>query len=117
MPPKTVWEWVEAYGAIHTDPEKVHGSWDEARKESALRLGELITEEAMESLYKDGGILLPDIRECETITLDLWIAVQKKKAQVKGNVFDEQKMELPAFVDFRMFSNVEWLNDGEIIWK
>ncbi|MBE5782699.1 MAG: DUF5107 domain-containing protein [Clostridiales bacterium] len=70
---------------------------------------------AEEILYKDGGILLPDIRECETITLDLWIAVQKKKAQEKGTVFDEQKMDPPAFVDFRMFSNAEWLNGGEII--
>ena len=66
-------------------------------------------------LYKDGGLLIPDIRECETITLDLWIAVQKKKAQVAGETFDESAMKPPRFADFRMFANVEWLNGGEVI--
>ena len=66
-------------------------------------------------LYQDGGILIPDIRECETITLDLWIAVQKKKAQKAGKVFDEAAAEPPRFADFRMFANLEWLNGGQII--
>ena len=66
-------------------------------------------------LYKDGGILVPDIRECETITLDLWIAVQEKKAQNAGETFDRSRMDPPQFADFRMFANVEWLNGGEII--
>ena len=66
-------------------------------------------------LYKDGGILIPDIRECETITLDLWIAVQKKRAELTGGVFDEANMNPPRFADFRMFANLEWLNGGEII--
>ena len=66
-------------------------------------------------LYQDGGILIPDIRECETITLDLWIAVQKKKAELAGETFDEASMEPPRFADFRMFANVEWLNGGQII--
>ena len=70
---------------------------------------------AEEILYKDGGILLPDIRECETITLDLWVATQKKKAEINGKVFDEKNINPPTFVDFRMFSNVDWLNGGEII--
>ena len=70
---------------------------------------------AEEILYKDGGILLPDIRECETITLDLWVATQKKKAEISGKVFDEKNINPPTFVDFRMFSNVDWLNGGEII--
>ena len=80
---------------------------------SLLDCGDVEAAEAI--LYKDGGILLPDIRECETITLDLWIAVQKKKAEMRGDIFDEQTMNPPSFVDFRMFSNAEWLNGGEII--
>lgn len=70
---------------------------------------------AEDILYKDGGILLPDIRECETITLDLWIATQKKKAEALGDVFDEKNINPPEFADFRMFSNADWLNGGEII--
>ena len=42
MPPKTSWEWLEAYGAITADPEKVHGEWDECRAEVGERLEALI---------------------------------------------------------------------------
>ena len=70
---------------------------------------------AEEILYKDGGILLPDIRECETITLDLWIATEKKKAELCSKVFDEKNINPPRFADFRMFSNADWLKGGEII--
>ncbi len=66
-------------------------------------------------LYKDGGFILPDIREGETITLDLWIEIEKKKAQRDGTFFDENNIDPPTFVDFRMFSNAEWFNGGEII--
>lgn len=66
-------------------------------------------------LYQDGGILIPDIRECETITLDLWIEIEKKKAEKVGKIFDEANMKPPRFADFRMFANVQWLNGGEII--
>ena len=70
---------------------------------------------AEEILYKDGGIIIPDIRECETITLDLWIAIEKKKAELSGKIFDEENIDPPIFVDFRMFSNVQWLMGGEIL--
>lgn len=66
-------------------------------------------------LYKDGGILLPDIRECETITLDLWLAIEKKKAALSGESFDANAAEPPRFADFRMFSNSEWLSGGDIL--
>jgi hypothetical protein len=78
-----------------------------------LDQGDIAGAEAI--LYQDGGILIPDIRECETITLDLWIAVQEKKAQNAGVTFDRATMEPPRFADFRMFANVEWLNGGQII--
>lgn len=66
-------------------------------------------------LYQDGGILIPDIRECETITLDLWYAVEEKKAQLAGKTFDRDSAKPPRFADFRMFANVQWLNGGQII--
>ncbi len=71
--------------------------------------------EAEKILYKDGGIIIPDIRECETITLDLWIAIEKKKAELSGTTFDEENIDPPVFVDFRMFSNVKWLMGGKIL--
>ena len=78
-----------------------------------LECGDIEGAEAI--LYRDGGFILPDIREGETITLDLWIEIQKKKAQRDGTFFDENNIDPPTFVDFRMFSNAEWLAGGEII--
>ena len=43
-----------------------------------------------------------------------WI-FEKKKAEASGKIFDENNINPPTFVDFRMFSNAEWLNGGEII--
>ena len=70
---------------------------------------------AEEILYKDGGMIVPDIREGETITLDLWILIEKKKAESAGKTFDMKAIDPPTFVDFRMFSNAEWLNGGELV--
>ncbi len=78
-----------------------------------LDQGDLAGAEAI--LYKDGGILIPDIRECETITLDLWVAIEKKKAEIAGRSFDETAVQPPKFADFRMFANLQWLNGGQII--
>ncbi len=68
------------------------------------------TEKAEQILYKDGGLIVPDIRECETITLDLWISVQKAKAKRDNKEFDETNAVPPRFVDFRMFADSDWLN-------
>ena len=60
-------------------------------------------------------MIVPDIREGETITLDLWILIEKKKAESAGKTFDMKAIDPPTFVDFRMFSNAEWLNGGELV--
>ena len=72
---------------------------------SILDAGDIEGAEAI--LYDNGGLLIPDLRECETITLDLWIAIQEAKGEPTDNP--------PRFADFRMFANVEWLNGGEIL--
>ena len=51
----------------------------------------------------------PDLRECETITLDLWYRIEEKKAEAAGESFDKESAVPPQFVDFRMFANIEWL--------
>lgn len=50
MPPKTAWEWLETYGAINTDPEKVHGDWADARAEVGERLESLIPAADLEAV-------------------------------------------------------------------
>ena len=75
--------------------------------------GDIMGAEAI--LYENGGLLVPDIRECETITLDLWYLIEEKKAKEAGKEFDKKTAIPPRFVDFRMFANSEWLNGGEIL--
>ena len=53
MPPRTAWEWMEVYGAMHADPAKIHGSWDEARGEVEARLDDVISAQALEQLLID----------------------------------------------------------------
>ena len=50
MPPKTAWEWLEAYGAVTADPEKVHGDWADCRAEVGERLEALIPETKLEEM-------------------------------------------------------------------
>ncbi len=50
MPPKTAWEWLEAFGAITADPEKVHGDWADCRAEVGARLEALIPEADLEKM-------------------------------------------------------------------
>ena len=50
MPPRTAWEWVEAYGALQTDPDKLHGSWEEAKAETAARLEEALPRQLLEDM-------------------------------------------------------------------
>ncbi len=52
MPPHTTWEWLEAYGAMNADGDKVHGDWQDAKAEVAARLDEIITADALEALLE-----------------------------------------------------------------
>lgn len=53
MPPKTTWEWLEAYGALSCDVDKIHGDWHGAQDECERVLNEHITDAALEKLLCD----------------------------------------------------------------
>ena len=53
MPPCTAWEWMEIYGAMNADGQKVHGDWDGAREEVEARIDDMISAEALEKLLTD----------------------------------------------------------------
>jgi len=53
MPPKTAWEWLEAYGSLSCDSEKIHGDWHGAQDECERALNEHITAGALEKLLSD----------------------------------------------------------------
>ena len=50
MPPKTAWEWLEAFGAVTADPDKVHGDWADCRAEVGDRLEALIPAAKLEDM-------------------------------------------------------------------
>lgn len=63
-------------------------------------LGDLDTAQAI--LLKDGGIEIPDIREGETSTSELWIYIQVERARREGKTLDPEDVEIPHELDFRM---------------
>ncbi|HBN85909.1 MAG TPA: DUF5107 domain-containing protein, partial [Clostridiales bacterium] len=50
MPPKTAWEWMEAYGAMNAKGSNVHGDWEIAKREVEEKLNHMISEQDLESL-------------------------------------------------------------------
>ena len=53
MPPHTTWEWLEGYGAMKADGDRVHGNWQEAKAEVRDRLNEIITDEKMDEILAE----------------------------------------------------------------
>lgn len=58
--------------------------------------------EAENILMTDGGLDIPDIREGENSTSQLYIYIQQKKAEAVGIPFDPAKVEVPFAIDLRM---------------
>lgn len=52
MPPNTAWEWIEAYGSINVNSNKIHSDWNEAQNEVKTALNSLITEDNLEKLLQ-----------------------------------------------------------------
>ena len=70
MPPKTAWEWLEAYGGIQANPEDIFGSWDKAVTSVTALADRILPEAKLNDLLKQ--------------TRDR-IALQKGKLLYKGN--------------------------------
>ena len=57
-------------------------------------------------IYKDGKVLeIPDIKEGELALNELWIKIQKKRAELKGKPFDEKDAVVPFEINFSMAGN------------
>lgn len=66
-----------------------------------VRLGQI--DRAEELLYRDGGLVVEDIRECEESLTLLYLDIEKAKAECYGLRFDANKVTIPRKFDFRMF--------------
>lgn len=53
MPPKTVWEWLEGYGALTMAKEDVFGTWDDAVNKTTAAINAFIPEENLETLLSE----------------------------------------------------------------
>ena len=53
MPPSTVWEWLEAFGAIQADPGKVFGEWDDAVQEVSTVVDAILPEPEMDRILAE----------------------------------------------------------------
>ena len=101
MPPKTTWEWIEAYGAINTDSTNVHGDWEDAKSEVEKRLNDMLTEVALEELLESTKIMSKTPAEL-LFSADGWGALEEERRRLSedtamcpyldfGTVSDEQK--------------------------
>lgn len=49
MPPRTTWEWLEAYGAVDAKPENIFGSWQTAVETMNTRVDAILPERFLEA--------------------------------------------------------------------
>ena len=70
------------------------------RAAATAYLGDIDTAEAM--LLENGGMEIPDIREGEISTSDLWIYIQQERARRSGKDLKAEDIEIPYALDFRM---------------
>lgn len=59
-------------------------------------------DEAEAILLENGGLDIPDIREGENSTSQLYIYIQEERARIAGKPFDPEKVEVPFLLDLRM---------------
>jgi len=52
MPPKTTWEWLEAFGNIQADPAKIFGDWETAVATVTAQLDEMLPEAELDEMLK-----------------------------------------------------------------
>lgn len=55
LPGKASWEWLEAYGAFHGDPEKCHGEWHSATNHAEEVLETMLPRAKMDQMLADFG--------------------------------------------------------------
>lgn len=94
MPPNTAWEWLEAYGAMQTDGEKIHGDYDIANGEVSKTLEQLISEEKLEKMLletKNAALLPAKKMICNGSG---WGALERKRREVQN------EKELCPHLDF-----------------
>jgi hypothetical protein len=85
MPPKTTWEWLEAYGAMSADPAAVHGDdWQSAKRDVASRLDAMIKEDELEDMLVDTGAMAKRRAEKMLFSGSGWCALENLRRERSG---------------------------------
>ncbi len=84
MPPKTAWEWLEAYGAIEADPAKVHGDWADARAEVGACLEAIIHADELERMLMETKPMATRPAERMICYGSAWGTLENRRRQVAG---------------------------------
>lgn len=79
MPPHTVWEWLEGYGALQVNPKKLHGAWKEARRETEEQIGRKLSGVDLEQLLKQTRPMAKRRAEEVLFRGDGWGALEEKE--------------------------------------
>lgn len=74
MPGGATWEWTEAYGLLETDPDAVHGEWEQARTAAGEALTRLVPESVLTEALA-WGAALPEPEEMLSAG-DGWAALE-----------------------------------------
>lgn len=81
---------------------------DEVRNVGRVRLYIILAhihlghvDEADKAMNENGGIVLPDIREGETIITEMWFLIEELKAKREGREFNRAAATVPPIFDYR----------------
>lgn len=83
MPPRSAWEWLEAYGPMQADPAKIHGEWEDAKVESADRLNDLISAKRLEEMLVETKAMAKSPAEIVEYSEDRWGALEVLRREAK----------------------------------
>ena len=92
----------EIIAAYESAPEKVQADGRVAMTYAFALLREGKIDEAEAVLYRDGGLSVTDIREGEISLTSLYMDIQMKRAELRGETLDPADIDVPRRFDFRM---------------
>jgi len=83
MPPRTVWEWVEAYGPIQVAPERAFGEWPKAVEAVRAKLEEDLPVSVLEGYLKEGKAMA--CQKARVVSHGAgWGALEQQRAKAQG---------------------------------
>jgi len=116
MPPGAKWDWLEAYGAIETDPVKAHGEWRGAYSHVTEKLNDVLPVGVLNDYLNKIGDASQTAAARLIYNGSGWAALETARARNTGETFDAGGLEFPsASMDGEQSFWRQLLNGGGII--